>query len=445
MVNKYIMSKIKHTLLTTFFILVLGCNSSNEDEMMSFQPEVNQPPLSFSLLEIPNGEINVTLNPELKWEVASDPNLDNVSYDVLLEENNENPVTVIASNLQTTSLLIDVSLQFNTRYFWRVNAKDTKGEITNSQVFSFKTRNLKVVEATNNAAFSLRSNHTILEFKGKMWVIGGQDGTSASNDISLRYLNDLWSSSDGINWTEEVPNTHPNSFIGRIAHTSVVFNDKIWVIGGQRFNAEIFDAEILNDIWSSSDGINWKKEVDNAPFSKRYEHTSVVFKNKIWVIGGRGENHYENDEVWSSVDGINWVLETDNPPFLSRFGHTNVVFDDKIWIIAGINSVQGTGKGVLNDVWSSADGKKWRVATLDAGFSKREGHSSAVYKDKIWVIAGDLHKDIWSSPDGINWKEEIQNANFKDRGYQAMTFFDNRLWMAGGWSGNLLNDVWYFE
>lgn len=424
--------------ILTFIVLTLGCSSSDDDEIpFKPEPEINEPPMSFSLLEVPNNEINVTLNPELKWEKASDPNSDNVTYDVLLEENNENPTTAIASNLQTTSLFIDVSLQYGSKYFWKVNAKDSKGAVTNSNAFNFTTRDLKIVEATNNAAFSTRTEHTFLEFKEKMWIIGGYHASNGGVNGGL--LNDVWSSSDGINWTEEVPNNLSSSFPSRTLHSSVVFNDKIWIIGGGGFNNEIF-----NDVWSSPDGINWKKETNNASFSKRYNHTAIVFKDKIWVIGGRDAT-YENDEVWSSTDGINWLLETDSPPFLSRFGHTSVVYDDRMWVIAGYNSVQGSGKGTLNDVWSSPDGVNWRVETIDAGFSKRHGHSSAVYQDKIWVTAGELLNDVWSSSDGINWKEEIQYANFRGRGYQAMTVFDNKVWMSGGWMGSLLNDVWYFE
>ena len=54
-----------------------------------------------------------------------------------------------------------------------------------------------------------------------------------------------------------------------------------------------------NDVWYSSDGINWYQATPNANFSKRQSHSSVVFNNKIWVIGGGDNTSFYND-VWYS-------------------------------------------------------------------------------------------------------------------------------------------------
>ena len=425
--------KNRNYLLFYIFIifLLLACGGGENGVESNPEPEVNLPPANFSLLEVANNEINVTLNPELKWETARDPNSDNVTYDVLLDDNSQNPSTIIASNLQTTNLLLDVSLQFNTSYSWKVIARDSKGATANSEIFSFNTRDLKIVLATNSGSFSTRTEHGFVKFKNKMWIVGGYHASNGGVNGGL--LNDVWSSSDGINWREEVANNLPNSFPSRTDHSVTVFKDKIWIIGGGGINS------ILNDIWSSIDGINWVQETDDATFSKRSGHTCVVFNNKIWIIAGSNQNGQLLDDVWSSSDGTNWILEADNTPFLSRFDHTSVVFNDKIWIIGGYSTDRS------NDVWSSVDGVNWIAQTVNAGFSKRRGHSSAVYKDKMWVIGGELLNDIWSSSDGINWKKEIQNASFPGRGNQATTLFDNKIWIAGGWMGSLLNDVWYLE
>ena len=36
-----------------------------------------------------------------------------------------------------------------------------------------------------------------------------------------------------------------------------------------------------------------------------------------------------------AVEGINWVQATESAPWKERFGHTSVVFDNKIWVIGG--------------------------------------------------------------------------------------------------------------
>ena len=45
-------------------------------------------------------------------------------------------------------------------------------------------------------------------------------------------------------------------------------------------------GKLLNDVWSSTDGKNWTQETEHAPFPVRYDHQVVVFKNKMYLIGG---------------------------------------------------------------------------------------------------------------------------------------------------------------
>ena len=51
-------------------------------------------------------------------------------------------------------------------------------------------------------------------------------------------------------------------------------------------------------------------------------------------------------------------------------------------------------------MWYSANGTTWTEATASAPFSKRDGHSSVVFDNKLWVIAGyddgSLKNDVWA-------------------------------------------------
>lgn len=396
-------------------------------EIFQFTTQENQPPENFNLLQITDNGTDINLNPELIWENAIDPEGDEVTYQILLDMDSASPTTIIASDLELTNYTIDNSLEYKAEYSWQVIASDTNGNSTASEIFSFTTREIQAINATENAGFAERENQTFVSFNNRMWIIDGAE------------LGDVWSSNDGINWTEEASSAN---FPNRFNHSSVVFDGKIWIIGGTGNNI------VYNDIWSSTDGINWVQENNNAAFPGRYDHTSVVFNNRIWVIGGENGNVEFND-IWSSNDGINWVEENKNPPFLSRFGHTSIVFDNRIWVIGGINSVQGSGVGNLNDVWSSVDGVNWNQETSEAGFSPRYGHATTAYDNKIWILGGSGGNglsDIWSSADGINWKEESNNSAFPGRMNHSSIIFDGKIWITSGWStGSLLNDVWFFE
>jgi len=69
----------------------------------------------------------------------------------------------------------------------------------------------------------------------------------------------------------------------------------------------------------------------------------------MWVIGGLNDNLDPTNEVWSSTDGLNWTQVTTNTTFTARCSHAGMFFNNKLWVIAG-----QTGPGTdTNDVWSS--------------------------------------------------------------------------------------------
>ena len=55
-----------------------------------------------------------------------------------------------------------------------------------------------------------------------MWVLGGYDGPEIGQ-------NDVWYSTNGMNWTQT---TAAAGWSARNAPTSLVYNNKMWVIGG---------------------------------------------------------------------------------------------------------------------------------------------------------------------------------------------------------------------
>ena len=79
------------------------------------------------------------------------------------------------------------------------------------------------------------------------------------------------------------------------------FNGKLWVLGGAGGASATY---ALGDVWSSADGINWTLATSSPGWSARSGHATVVFANRMWVLGGN--DGAANAEVWSSADGVNW-------------------------------------------------------------------------------------------------------------------------------------------
>lgn len=441
--------------LSCFFLM--GCakddNSSilenepdngNEEEVVDIEegqdgddpnedtPPPNNPPSSFDLLTLTNGVENVELiNPEFEWEESVDSDGDMVTYQLLFDSGDMEPTTLIAENLMQTSFLFETTLSRDTFYSWQVIASDTNGAKTESEIYNFTTRPVIVNELVSDAEFEGRSEHTVLVFDGKLWMIGGVDRFERSDEV--------WSSEDGINWIKITNNA---GFESRGEHASVVFNNKIWVVAG-------IDnlGNPLNDVWSSEDGLNWNQENANPPFAGRLDHSLTVFNDKLWLIGGE-DGTFELDDIWMSEDGVNWELITADAEFPPRYGHATVVFNDRIYLIGGLNSNQGSGFGALNDVWSSTDGINWQIETVDAEFSPRWSHSTTLLNGEIWAIGGlgnGRKNDIWSSKDGIHWTQEIprdDQERFSSRFNHTSTVFNNRIFLIGGNDGSRENDVW---
>ena len=279
--------------------------------------------------------------------------------------------------------------------------------------------------------FSGRSGHTINTFNNKLWLLGGVFSGGQTQK-------DLWNSDDGISWSRVTDN---GIWQNRYGHSTLVFENKLWLIAGDQITG-------LNDVWNTSDGINWTKINNNAQWqinvNSRTHHTSVVFNNKMWVLGG--EMGYRLNDVWSSSDGITWKEEASTAAWSKRYQHSSVVFGGKMWVIGGDD-----GSALKNDVWYSPNGVSWTEATSNAPWSKRFAHTTVVHDGKIWVIGGfdgtKTLNDVWYSIDGVNWTS-VANIPWTERMDSSSVVFQDRIWLLGGDDDNNpnnshLDDVWF--
>jgi hypothetical protein len=126
--------------------------------------------------------------------------------------------------------------------------------------------------------------------------------------------------------------------------------------------------------------LDWKEATPNAPWSKRDAHASLVFQDKIWIFGGLGgsENFDGNyarlphkSDVWVSENGKNWQLIKENAPWGERGSPGMVVFKDKIWLLGGWEKQKSDHK---NDVWVSENGMDWKRVLFFAPWQARSGH-----------------------------------------------------------------------
>ncbi len=302
----------------------------------------------------------------------------------------------------------------------------------NSARVGNQPKELNWIEATDSAPWMARELFASVSFNNKIWVMGGL----GFEETDLYIMNDVWSSSDGQNWiqiTDDAP------WSPRDEHGAVVYDNKMWILGGG-------DNEwYLNDVWYSPDGVNWFQATDDAQWSPRSDFRSLVFDDKMWIIGGYNWEGIKND-VWYSSDGVDWTQATDNAEWGILDGYSTAVFQDKMWVMGGYNH---TGGYLVGDVWSSNDGAHWMYSG-DCGW--RGGQMSLSAGGGIWLMGGNYHgyltNGVWYSQDGTNWTL-AGYAGWTPRGsFSASVAFDGKLWILGGWNSyadHPLNDVWYAE
>lgn len=219
----------------------------------------------------------------------------------------------------------------------------------------------------------------------------------------------------------------------------------------------------------------WVNVTPKAIFAPRDGAGALVFQDKMWLLGGWNPGDKArfpricNNEVWSSTNGAEWFLEKPNTFLSSEFNpaldwegrHTAgyVVLNDRMWIVGG-DPIQCHYQ---NDVWSSADGKRWQCVNRDVPWGPRVLHYTLAFKGRIWVIGGQtlpqfapapmrFYDDIWSSADGVTWERiEVRKPAWPQRGMiGGSAVFHERMWIMGGGTYDtpafpnriFHNDVW---
>ncbi len=282
---------------------------------------------------------------------------------------------------------------------WNPGDKKHFPRICNNEVWSTRDGVAWTMEKPNtfldknfDPASDWEGRHTAgyVVHKEKMWIVGG--------DVNQgHYQNDVWNSSDGRNWNL-VNRDRPVPWGPRALHYTVAFQGKIWIMGGQTMPAFSPSEEIFyRDIWNSDDGVNWVQVKPREPYwsARGMIGGSAVFKDRIWVLGGGtydtpktpARNFY--NDVWSSPDGVNWTRHLEQSPWSPRQYHEVAVFDDRLWVLEGYN------KSNRNDVWYSADGVEWHEVP-NTPWKPRHAASVFVHEGALWMVAGNnMESDVW--------------------------------------------------
>ena len=266
-------------------------------------------------------------------------------------------------------------------------------------------------------------------FNGDLWMVGQKRA---------------WSSNDGVHWKA----FEKHDWGERISMAYVFFNNTFWVLGGMDYATNTF----LNEIWSSKDGVRWTRVAGNAEWAPRKGHTVLAFKDRLWLFGG--ETRVDEDrvpiefvnDIWSSADGMRWEKISERAPWEVRDNPRLIVFNDQLWLIGG----QG-----YSDIWRSDDGKNWKNLKKNSSWGDRYDYGLLAFDGMLWVLGGreknprNAYKDVWFSHDGLDWKLQTSEAPWTRRSGGFSVAFRNKLFLYGGkhtgHEDGFSGDIWTME
>lgn len=304
--------------------------------------------------------------------------------------------------------------------------RDTALTLSQQAYYAFENeQGLSSVRLMNGAKDHTRGK--VLSFRGKLWRI-------APRAAYPQYDFKVWSSNDGYNWQAE---PHNAEMLRRVDHDIVVFQNKLWLIAG--FQTSTFPAGPANDVWSSEDGISWQLERSSANFPPMYRHKAVVFNDRIWLIGGSTAEG-PTEQVWNSANGVDWVAYDVSEGLLPIRGHDITVHNDELWLVGGWD-----GSRHRNDAWSSKDGVNWQPITRNAAFRSRQQHQLLSYKSSLWITGGRTGTgridDVWTSTDGKEWRQVSASGAFAPVTDHSFLVFNDQMMLMDG--GSNRTDTWF--
>lgn len=296
-------------------------------------------------------------------------------------------------------------------------------------------------EKVADAPWQPRDSQGELVFQNQLWIFGGWFNSFEAPP------RDVWSSKNGHDWTR-VTDSAP--WLHSDLPMSIAFGDRMWMMGGW-YNGRLPGHSASNQVWSSTDGKEWRQDTAAAGWSPRLASAVVEFKGQMWLLGGT-ENYYFGDsnslknDVWRSADGKQWEQVSEHAAWSPRAYHQAAVLGEKLYVFGGGNYVPEYH--AVNDVWCTEDGQHWTQVVEHAPWTPRLWFSSAVYRNRIWVLGGWSNNpsknwgDVWHTDNGRDWIELKSKTVWKERHEHSAFVHQDKLWIAGGHAQPLSSEVW---
>ncbi|KAI9995960.1 hypothetical protein PInf_013138 [Phytophthora infestans] len=304
-----------------------------------------------------------------------------------------------------------------------------------------------------------RDSHAAAAFADNIWIVGGVSASYYTKRLEYTTTrSDVIYSSDGVEWTEVLEEA---PFRRRYGHSLITFTDskdkleRLILLGG-------FSPEPATDIWVTTDGVSWTEAAATVPWSGRGFHCSVVFNGKLWVLGGSPMNN----EIWSTSSVLSgpWKQQS-NVPWSPRAAHACAVHEVMTNVTEGDSSREeflflmgGWRDTSLNDIWRMDSAGNWKLLSEAAPWDARAWFSLVSFDSRtngdvqlgprLWVLGGGIigrgiekmhpFSDVWYTRDGVKWVAASSNSSGISTAEWSMVTQSNTQVCMGKWGHSVV-------
>jgi leucine-zipper-like transcriptional regulator 1 len=186
-------------------------------------------------------------------------------------------------------------------------------------------------------------------------------------------------------------------------HTMVYYQDKIIIIGGICENFQISTKHFEYNIFTKM-----FKEI-NLGF-KRFNHSSVIYKDHLYIYGGHQDFLNFSNLPFISISLENYKeeeIKSSNSPIVGQ--HSCNVYKNKMIIFGGEN-----GHGCSSELFEfNFETFNWRKIEGKNSTMQRRGHGSIVFDQKLFVYGGVAPLANFTNPSCFDFQKSILISNLR--------------------------------
>ncbi|HEY3356437.1 MAG TPA: hypothetical protein VGQ83_24515 [Polyangia bacterium] len=234
-------------------------------------------------------------------------------------------------------------------------------------------------------AWSQRYGHTSVAYQGRLYLIGGHTAAGTNPDEFLvAPINDDGSLGSWQTYTQ----AQTGGFGGRYFHTSVLYNGYVVIMGGTTDG--ITPLNTIKVCQLSATGAPTCSSAPAPSWSGRWLHTSALWKNYVYVIGGRDATTTYSHVCYAALSwvGVPGIWTCPSSAWSPRSGAAAAAYNGYLYVTGGWDTAKNLDEvrfALINDETGAPTG--WSVTTPFA-HKPRSGHKVVAKNGHLYLTGG---------------------------------------------------------